>query len=131
MTLHSSVTEANGYLIPARIDDNFGYGVATTTKTIDSGVITITDHKHYIAGQGGIADDLTTIYGGKVGQLLTILPSTSAYAITVKKITGGVGNIDMGADVVLQATHTNVHLLCLSTGGAGTIGWVKLSSVST
>ena len=127
MTVFSSVTDANGYVIPDRINGNFGY-LAPTTVTIATGAVTVNSLVHYIAGEGATTDALDTINGGKVGQKLVLLPASTGYVVTVNAM--GSGNISMPASVALTYTYSNISLLCTSTGAAGTKAWVMLSKTT-
>ncbi len=75
------------------------------TLTIASDAITVTHSAHYLAGEGGVPDELATINGGQDGAMLLIAPSAFV-AITVHDTHGVSGdNIELaiyGQDVVLE-----------------------------
>jgi hypothetical protein len=101
-------TRLNGKIIVA----------ADTELTIASGAVTVTQVYHTIRGEGSANDELATINGGEVGQLLLIRTATSAHTITVK---AGTGNITMGGDFFMNNTADT--LLLINTG----TNWLEVS----
>jgi hypothetical protein len=83
-------------------------GVDRSTLTIASGAVTATRNYHLLAGEGGIADDLTDITAGVVGQILILRASSDSVTITVKST----GNIVLsGSDMVLDNQYDTIMLL--------------------
>lgn len=79
--------------------------------TIASGVVTITQGYHKIAGEGAADDDLETISGGVEGMVIILRPSGNV--ITLKD---GVDNLELGSDVVLLTDDYHVALICDASG---------------
>lgn len=97
---------------------NIGQSV---TKTIASGSLTIGDSSYVrVAGEGGVADDLVTITGGKEGDLLSVRAASSTVDIVVKH---GTGNIYLSgtADFTLTHAFDTLTLICASSGD-----WVEI-----
>lgn len=80
-----------------------------TELTIASGVVTRTQGYHTIDTQGDAAsDDLDTINGGIVGDVLIIRAVNSGRVVTVKDSTG---NIELSADMVLDNVQDTLTLI--------------------
>ena len=91
------------------------------TLTIASGVLAkVTNSKNLlVAGQGGAADDLTSITGYSDGDLLLLRPASGSVTITVKD------NADLnlsGSDFVMDDEYDSMILL-----NVGSNKWVELS----
>ena len=63
--------------------------------TIAGDAFTATNQFHWLAPESGVTDDLKTINGGNVGQLLLIAPQTPYLSIKVYDEGGGSGNIQL------------------------------------
>lgn len=85
-----------------------------STVTIAAGVITITNTLVYVDTEGAAStDNLDTINGGAVGDILILYAANSARHVVVRS---GVGNIQMfGGNVTL---NHNTHALVLQFDGA-------------
>lgn len=89
------------------------------SKTISSGVITITHSNHSVATEGGAGtDDLDTINGGVTGQVLILRAGNSSNDVVAKD---GTGNLRLSADFTL--THAQDRIVLLYDG----TNWVELS----
>lgn len=87
------------------------------TLTIASGVITVTDDYHLVAGEGAANDDLVTINGGAQGARLLLRASSDSVTITVKH---GSGNIKChgSTDIALAEDDDFVMLVHNGTSWA-------------
>ena len=91
----------------------FGLGAPSVVE-ISSGAITITQSHHLIDTEGLVAaDDLTTINGGQVGDLLVLRVVSTARKTTLKD---NVGNIRCGGDFQLANTSYIAVLLLEDNG---------------
>ena len=79
---------------------------AAAGLTIDAGAVTVTQSYHKIAGEGAADDSLDTITGGSEGQVIILRPDGDV--ITLKD---GVGNLVLGADVILSLDTDHVMLI--------------------
>jgi len=90
---------------------NQEYG--TQALTIASAIITLTSTRPRtvvtITGEGSAADDLTTIYGGIVGQRIVLRGATAGH-ITVKNSPGT--GLYLQTDFNLTYTRTSLELEC-------------------
>lgn len=88
--------------------------VSRSDLTLASDAITVTGCYHRVDTQGGAAtDDLATISGAAVGQILILQSVASSRDVTVKN---GTGNIFLaGSDFVLDNSRDFIVLIC--TGG--------------
>ena len=93
-----------------------------TTVTIASGAIAISQSHHLVETEGlAAADDLDTINGGRVGDLLVLRCVNSARKPTVKD---NVGNIRCGGDFTL-GTSSSLMLLIKQD-----IGWRCIAKIN-
>lgn len=94
---------------------------ASETVTIASGAITVTKSKVLVNGEGGLADDLTTITGGGQDGEILILSRGGAVTITVKH---GTGNIRLTglADIALDNQRDAIELMFMQLANA----WVQI-----
>jgi hypothetical protein len=77
--------------------------VPSASKTIASGSITATCTHTVVDTEGAAAaDDLVTINGGTAGDIIILRSTSAARVVTVKDATG---NINLGADRVLNSAH--------------------------
>jgi len=82
-------------------------GFSTLSRTIDAGEITITGEMHYVDTEGSApADDLTVVKGGRIHQLVTLYPASSARAVTVKTS----ANLVLPSDFVMYTSGDNITL---------------------
>jgi len=87
--------------------------------TISSGVITITGSLHTVDTQGDASsDDLTTINGGKEGQLLIIKAAHTARTVVLKNASA---NIACGSDFSLDSIYDMAILIFIGNK------WLALS----
>jgi len=96
------------------------------TYTIAGGVLTILDQLPQqqlvlVAGEGGLADSLTTINGLTPGDTIIIRPADTTTDITVKH---GTGNLFLTglADIVLTNRNDAIHFVCESNNTLSMIG---------
>lgn len=92
-------------------DNNIGFEIGLLSFTIASDTITIGKSSKLIKidSEGAAStDDLSTINGGTVGQVIIIKSSSVSRVITVKD---KVGNIDLSGDFVLDATDDTLTLV--------------------
>lgn len=83
-------------------------GWVSSTVTIASGAITAQRNYHLVAGEGGLADDLTDITAAVDGQMLVLRAASDSVTITVKST----GNIKTsGSDMVLDNHHDTITLI--------------------
>jgi len=89
--------------------------------TIASGVITVTGNYHSVDTEGDASsDDLATINGGRVGQVLILLAENAGRTVVVKD---GTGNIQLdGGDFSLDHTRDSI---CLIWNGSN---WLQIAS---
>jgi len=93
-----------------------------TELTIAVGAITITGSYHTVDTEGdGATDDLDTINGGVIGDLLILQAANDARSIVIKD---GTGNIFMPADMTLDNTEDVEMLLFDGTN------WVEITGSS-
>ena len=84
---------------------------ASTELTIAAGVIAATQTYHSVDTQGDDpTDDLVTINGGAVGDLLTIHAANDARTVVIKHNTGNIWIIGE-ADISLEDTEDNILLI--------------------
>lgn len=87
---------------------NIAWGAATEL-TIASGAVTKTQSFHKIDTEAdAISDDLNTISGGAEGEIIIIRIVDAARKVTVKD---GTGNIELGADVLLDSVGEMLTLI--------------------
>jgi len=90
--------------------------------TISSGVIEVSTNYHIVDTEGDAAsDDLDTINGGKLGQLLTLVVADGARTVVMKD---GTGNLKLSGDFSLNGTDDAITLLY--TGSY----WVEVSTAN-
>jgi len=83
-------------------------GWISSTLTIASGAITAQRNYHLVAGEGGVADDLTDITAAVDGQMLVLRAASDSVTITVKST----GNIKTaGSDMVLDNQYDTLTLI--------------------
>jgi len=93
MGIHRTVVDANGTIIPRRIDENTSLGAyAFTTQILVSGAFTLSGKTQIVASESGTADELTTINGGVEG-LSIILRADAGDTITIAET----GNISLAS----------------------------------
>ena len=93
-----------------------------TELTISSGVIEVSTNYHIVDTQSDAAsDDLDTINGGKLGQLLTLVVADGARTVVMKD---GTGNLKLSGDFSLNGTDDAITLLY--TGSE----WVEISTAN-
>jgi cytoskeletal protein CcmA (bactofilin family) len=104
-TLWQQITVPNAQLLRTGPED---------ALTVSAGTITVTRSMVTLAGEGGLADDLVSINGGVVGQVLLLMATN---VITLKH---GTGNIytNSGDDFVLSDATKLVALVHNGTGWA-------------
>ena len=103
-----------------KLERQLMFNVAGTTKIIASGEITKETGKitwHVVQVQTGFTDDLDTINGGAVGDILFLSPA-NASAVTLKD---GTGNLLLTGDLLLN--HVS-DLACLFYRGTN---WYEVS----
>ncbi len=90
-----------------------------STVTIAAGLVTVVDTYQNIAGEGGVADDLSDITAGTIGQYLIIRPADGAITITVVDT----GNIVLqnNQDFVMDDIEDTMTLIYDGTN------WVEIS----
>lgn len=97
----------------AQVVGLLGVGAPTMLHIAD-GAITVTQSHHLVETQGlAAADDLDTIHGGKVGDLLVLRSVNTARKTTVKDNTG---NIRCGGDFTL-GNSSSIMVLILEDNG--------------
>ena len=93
-----------------------------TELTIASGVIEVNTSYHLVDTEGdGASDDLDTINGGKLGQLVTLIPANGSRTVVMKD---GTGNLKLSGDFNLNGANDNITLLY--TGSE----WVEISTAN-
>lgn len=110
----------------------FGLGPAVFQE-ITSGAITFVSSHMQIDGEGGAADDLTTIVGGGLGDILLLRPFTDAYLVTVKHGSGGSDNIRLegGGDKGLgSAQRDSLLLMKVRQHVSNNVCWQQISFTS-
>ncbi len=99
-------------------------GATPTTGTISAGVLAATSSSMAVAGQGGLADDLTDISGGFDGMQLTLRASDTAVTITCKDSTGSAGTqLFLSGDMALDNYTDSITLQYVSL----LQGWIELA----
>lgn len=94
-----------------------------TTVTIASGAITINQAHHKVDTEGGAAtDDLDTINGGLIGQLLILRTENVTRDVTIKD---GTGNLNIAGDFTLTHNRDTIVLLCINKGTPN--DWLEIS----
>lgn len=83
-------------------------GVDSSTLTIASGAVTVTRNYHLLAGEGGVADDLTDITQSIQGHILVLRAASDSVTITVKS-TGNIATA--GSDMVLDNEKDTITLI--------------------
>ena len=84
--------------------------------TIASGAVTVdTSYVRLDTENNDATDDLDTINGGKIGQLLILRIRNSARAVVVKDQTG---NLDIAGDFNMNHSRDCLVLLCIDDGGS-------------
>ena len=108
----------------------------STTLTIATGVVTISQSTHTIDGEGDADDSLVTISGGTQEDILFIRPANSARNITIEHGTGNIvtgdGNdllIQDNAVIILQYDGTNWRVI--GGGGSGGMNWNNVITGAT
>lgn len=93
----------------------FFTSTSTTPEiTISGGEITVSQSYARVDTEGeATTDDLDTINGGKIGQLLIIRPRNSARTVVVKDATG---NLDINGDFTMNHGRDCLVLLCVDEG---------------
>ena len=90
-----------------------------TQLTISSATITVTASYHSVDTEGDAAsDDLETINGGGIGQLLILRANNTARTVVAKD---GVGNMYLSGDCTLDSTEDTLFLMYHGTN------WVEIS----
>jgi len=98
------------------------------TLTISNGSITITRSYHKIDTEGAaVTDELTTINGGHVGDILILQSTSSSRDITLKQLDPG-GNLKIGSDIILDHIRDKVLLIAIDNGG--TLEWNAIGARS-
>ena len=83
--------------------------------TIASNAITISSSYVRVDTEGDAStDDLDTINGGKIGQLLILRARNSARTVVVKDA----GNLDIEGDFTMNHSRDCIVLLCIDDGGS-------------
>jgi len=103
-------TSVGGFIVPT------SGGVVT----VDSGEITATSSFHFLAGEGGVADDLVTINGGLPGALLHLRGSSTG-VVTVKDGSP----LRIAGDFVMPDSNAMMTLINIATGI-----WLEISRSS-
>lgn len=88
---------------------------APTTLTIAAGIVTVTQTYHTVDTQGGAGtDDLDTINGGQVGDVLYLSLADASRIVTVKN---GTGNIYLSglSDFTFSSANQVIALFCLGS----------------
>jgi hypothetical protein len=67
-----------------------GFGLTGATAQITNDTITAVSSLHYLNGEGGVADNLSTINGGVSGNILILKTLSSTGTITIKHNTGNI-----------------------------------------
>lgn len=89
------------------------------SKTIVSGVITVTNSYHSVSTEGGAGtDDLDTINGGTTGQILILRAQSSSNDVVCKD---GTGNLRLAGDFTLTHAQDRITLQYDGTN------WIELS----
>lgn len=83
-------------------------GVDRSTLTIAAGAVTATRNYHALAGEGGLADDLTDITQSIAGHILVLRAASDSVTITVKS-TGNIATA--GSDMVLDNEKDTITLI--------------------
>lgn len=95
--------------------NRFGFVSSGTLIEISNGAITVTSSYHVVDTEGqASSDELTTITGGQIGDILFLRQANSARDITIKHGVGNIFTFD-GTDIVLGNSFSAVVLL--NTGG--------------
>jgi hypothetical protein len=83
--------------------------------TIASSAITISSSYVRVDTEGDAStDDLDTINGGKIGQLLILRARNSSRTVVVKDA----GNLDIEGDFTMNHSRDCIVLLCIDDGGS-------------
>ena len=83
--------------------------------TIASNAITISSSYVRVDTEGDAStDDLDTINGGKIGQLLILRARNSSRTVVVKDA----GNLDIEGDFTMNHSRDCIVLLCIDDGGS-------------
>ncbi len=83
--------------------------------TIASSAITISSSYVRVDTEGDAGtDDLDTINGGKIGQLLILRARNSSRTVVVKDA----GNLDIEGDFTMNHSRDCIVLLCIDDGGS-------------
>jgi len=107
----------------ARIEGMFNFGDPDSgSLAIANGSITVTKSFHKIDTEGAAAtDELTTINGGCIGDMLILMSASSSRDITLKN---DIGNLKIGSDILLDHIRDKVILIALDNHG--TLEWNTL-----
>jgi hypothetical protein len=137
-TLLATVTEPH-YTVPYSVADEYfvieavqwngrtssddartGPWPASQAVTISDDAITRTREYHVVSAESGTSDNLATINGGSVGDLLVIQPA-DGHTLTVQD---GVDNIvtETGNDIVLNGSEDHLLLVLANDGNWYTVG---------
>ena len=88
----------------------------TPEVTISGGEITVTQSYARVDTEADAStDDLDTINGGKIGQLLILRARNSSRSVVVKDQTG---NLDINGDFTMNHARDCIVLLCVDEGGS-------------
>lgn len=114
--------DGSGNITPAgRVKKIIGSG-SRVSRTIAAGVITLTGESSYIAvaGEGAAADDLTTINGATIGDIIVVTAFSASQQITIKHNTSLI-RLSGSTDFVINNPYTNITLLFNGTQ------WIEIS----
>ena len=102
----------------AVVDGKINFG-GSSELTINSGAVTITGSYHQIDTESDASsDDLDTINGGSIGDIVILRPSSSSRTVVVKDATG---NLNLAGDFSMGSAADLIVLMYQS------FGWVELS----
>lgn len=123
----ATLSDTGAATFPARLTTKMLNLGAAASKTIASGVITLTEtdsSRVSVDTQGGAAtDDLDTINGGVVGDIIILRTTAAARDVTVKSGTGNIilaGGVDftlinLGSNIGLELSGSNWRELWRTT----------------
>ena len=114
--------DSSGNIIPSgRVKKIIGSG-SRENRTISAGVITLTGASSYVAvaGEGSTADDLTTINGGTIGDIIVLVAYSASQPITVKH-NAGLIRLSGSTDFAINTVYTNLTLMFNGTQ------WIEIS----
>ena len=122
MSSNSATKLATQQSIKAYVDSNSSGAFGTPSElTIAAGAVTVTAKYHVIDTESDAAsDDLDTVSGGNVGDLLILQAADAARTVVVKNATG---NLNLaGSDFSLTHTADNIVLIRRTAGA-----WSEIS----